>query len=72
MNLLKKETSSAKTIVGFLTMMLAATVSGQFTTPVSVSARLEPYQLRAGEVTTVIIEAVSEPEFHIYAVNEVA
>ena len=53
-------------------MMLAATVSGQFTTPVSVSARLEPYQLRAGEVTTVIIEAVSEPEFHIYAVNEVA
>ncbi len=57
-------------ILGLLAVMLTGTVSGQFTAPVSVSARIEPEQLRAGEVTTVYIEAVSEPDFHIYAVNE--
>ena len=44
----------------------------QIEAPVTVEARIEQEQIRAGEVLTVLITATSEPDFKIYAVNDIA
>lgn len=60
----------------FLTLALLVTavpagLHGQFTDPVTVTARVEENP-RAGEVVSVLITTAMDPEWHIYAVRNVS
>lgn len=59
-------------LVWMLILAGMGSLSAQESFPVSVSARLDPDRVRAGEVLTISIEAVMDPEWHIYAVNKVS
>lgn len=53
-------------------LLLSSILTGQVAAPVTVEASLDPAEIRAGEVITVYVTATSDPEFHIYAINDVA
>ena len=62
-----------KRIVASLSLFILSTgIMAQVEAPVTVEAKIEQAQIRAGEVLTVLITATSEPDFKIYAVNDVA
>ena len=56
----------------FSIFFLTTGIMAQIEAPVTVEARIEQEQIRAGEVLTVLITATSEPDFKIYAVNDIA
>ena len=59
-------------IVSLSLFILATGIMAQVEAPVTVEAKIEQPQIRAGEVLTVIVTATSEPDFKIYAINDVA
>ena len=62
-----------KRIIASLSLFFLATgIMAQVEAPVTVEAKIEQPQIRAGEVLTVIVTATSEPDFKIYAINDVA
>ena len=63
---------SGSSLLSGFSLLLSSVLTGQVTAPVTVEASLDPTELRAGEVITVYVTATSEPEFHIYAINDVA
>ena len=64
---------SLKRIFSYFSIFILATgVTAQVEAPVSVEAKIVDAEVRAGEVLTVIVTATSEPDFHIYAINDVA
>jgi len=56
----------------FSILLLTTGIMAQVEAPVSVEAKIVEGQVRAGEVLTVIVTATSEPDFKIYAINDVA
>ena len=64
---------SLRRIFSYFSIFLLTTgIMAQIEAPVTVEARIEQEQIRAGEVLTVLITATSEPDFKIYAVNDIA
>ena len=63
---------SGSSLLSGFSLLLSSVLTGQVTAPVTVEASLDPTELRAGEVITVYVTATSEPEFRIYAINDVA
>ena len=55
----------------FSIFLLTTGIMAQVEAPVSVEAKIVEAQVRAGEVLTVIVTATSEPDFKIYAINNV-
>ena len=56
----------------FSALFLLNVLLGQVSAPVAVEASLDPIEVRAGEIITVYVSATSEPDFHIYAINDIA
>ena len=64
---------SLKRMFSYFSILLLTTgIMAQVEAPVSVEAKIVEAQVRAGEVLTVIVTATSEPDFKIYAINDVA
>ena len=55
----------------FWVLLVSNALFGQVSAPVTVEASLDPVKVRAGEVITVYVSATSEPDFHIYAINDI-